>query len=446
MDNEHSAESFNIGFGRGRINTTPIRHLIHAGSPAFSSTRIINRETTSVQHSNTLPDSSVMTDPALNDLITHIAQQVGQTIRDQLKEECRGNDVGDAQAQSSVDQISRESTYLNLTGAKLVLQSDVKEPPVLRGDGSDKVTVCEWEEMMKTYFKKRATPIAEQHSEIMCKLMGKAKDIVRITLRSSPSLKPQENPDVIYNILGRHFGEVSYSCMPMADFYCTIPTAGETPVEYWLRLNKAVDAAEEALKRLGRHLENPCQEAAMMFVKHCPDPSLAAVFKFKTPDKWTVSEIQEKIDQYQIEAREQQLSRLRRSKHFTVNVQTPAPEAPNPACQLKESPLVAENNTTAQSPCNDDCLKTLIGLFDRALSQNVLATARPADRPIHPIQNHQRSCGVCQSLEHSTLAHCRQKRLCLSCFEPNHIKRDCPHRSSSRGQFSPPSQSSQPLN
>lgn len=83
-----------------------------------------------------------------------------------------------------------------------------------------------------------------------CKLMGKAKDIVRITLRSNTSLKPQENPKIIYDILQQHFTPVTYSCMPMEDFYSTVPQARETPVEYWLRLSKAVDAAEEGLKRL----------------------------------------------------------------------------------------------------------------------------------------------------------------------------------------------------
>ncbi|KAL4009395.1 hypothetical protein ACER0C_003247 [Sarotherodon galilaeus] len=92
----------------------------------------------------------------------------------------------------------------------------------------------------------------------------------------------------------------------MADFYSTVPAPGETPVEYWVRLNKAVDAAEESLKRLRRHIEDPCQEAAMMFVKYCPDPTLAAVFKFKAPDKWAASEIQEHVNRYQLEMKERQ--------------------------------------------------------------------------------------------------------------------------------------------
>lgn len=71
----------------------------------------------------------------------------------------------------------------------------------------------------------------------------------------------------------------------MADFYSTVPVAGEIPVEFWLWFNKAVDAAGEGLKRLGQHVEDSCQEVAMMFVKYCPDPTLAAIFKFKAPDK-----------------------------------------------------------------------------------------------------------------------------------------------------------------
>lgn len=441
-----SADGFSFSVGRGKF----IGELLHTpgggadkiDSPAFCSTRIPGYAASSPRQGDTLSGFPATTDPALNNLITHIAQQVGQTIRDQLRSEFEERDVSGTQAKSSAGQLSSDSTYLNLTGAKLVLQSDVREPPVFRGDGSDKNTVCEWEELMEVYFRKRAIPLKEQHPEIMSKLMGKAKDIVRITLRSSPSMKPQENPKIIYDILRQHFSEVAYSCMPMADFYSTVPVAGETPVEYWLRLNKAVDAAEEGLKRLGRHMEDPCQEVAMMFVKYCPDPTLAAVFKFKAPDKWTASEIQEHIDRYQTEMKEQVLSKSKRLKPVTVHVQAPAPADLGTTCHPGESPEQGENSATSRPSCNDNCLKKLISLFDHALSQNNQA----AHRPISPDQFQNRSCRVCQSLEHSTLVHCRQKRLCLACFEPNHIKRNCPNRQPGQGQRASPLQSTQPLN
>lgn len=435
-----------FSFGRGRpvsgLFHTPVRGACNVGSPALCSTRMPNNVASDSSGGVTPSSLPCTTDPALSNLITHIAQQVGQTIRDQLRSDSVGRGVGGTQAQSSVGQLPSDPTYLNLTGAKLVLQSDVREPPVFRGDGSDKNTVCEWEELMEVYFKKRATPLDEQHAELMCKLMGKAKDIVRITLRSNTSLKPQENPKIIYDILRQHFTPVTYSCMPMADFYSTVPQARETPVEYWLRLNKAVDAAEEGLKRLGRRMENPCQEVTMMFVKHCPDPDLAAVFKFKAPDKWTASEVQELIDRYQTEMKEQLNSKSKCTKPLTAYAQAPAPDNSEMTSHLVESVVQSENSAISRVPCNDNCLKTLVSLFDRALSQNNQAARRsnPHDQFQH------RSCRVCQSLEHSTLSHCRRDRLCLACFQPNHIKKDCPNRQASRFQRASLPQNHEPLN
>ncbi|KAG1952356.1 hypothetical protein F2P79_010277 [Pimephales promelas] len=37
--------------------------------------------------------------------------------------------------------------------------------------------------------------------------------------------------------------------MPMADFYNTLPRADESPMDYWIRLNKAIDVADECLRR-----------------------------------------------------------------------------------------------------------------------------------------------------------------------------------------------------
>ncbi|KAI5620950.1 hypothetical protein C0J50_19553 [Silurus asotus] len=174
------------------------------------------------------------------------------------------------------------------------MQSDAKEPPVYRGDSSDKLGVREWEELMDRYLRKRGIPMEEHHQEILSRLMGKAKDLVKVTLRCNSALNPVKNPKVIMDILKQHFSDANYSCMPLANFYGTVPLAGEDPVEYWVQLNKAVDLAEEALKRLGRRMEDPCQEVAMMFVKYCPDSTFAAVLRFKSPEKWTAQEIIER--------------------------------------------------------------------------------------------------------------------------------------------------------
>ncbi|XP_038128016.1 uncharacterized protein LOC119774555 [Cyprinodon tularosa] len=55
-----------------------------------------------------------------------------------------------------------------------------------------------------------------------------------------------------------------------------------------------MDVADECLKRQGRGIDDPQHEVSMMFIKHCPDRALASVFKFKSAEKWTASEIQER--------------------------------------------------------------------------------------------------------------------------------------------------------
>lgn len=75
----------------------------------------------------------------------------------------------------------------------------------------------------------------------MARLMGKAGDVVRIKLRNNTSVNHVANPHVIFDILKRHFSELTYSSMPLADFYNTLPMPGEDATEYWIRLNKTVD-------------------------------------------------------------------------------------------------------------------------------------------------------------------------------------------------------------
>jgi hypothetical protein len=152
----------------------------------------------------------------------------------------------------------------------LVMQSDVREPPCFRGDGSDKYSVHEWEELMDVFLRKRGLPVIEQSQEIMSKLMGSARDIIKITLSSNTSLKPHENPKVIIDILKQHFSELTYSSMPLDDFYNTLPVLGENALEYWIRLNKAVYVADECLRRQGRSTEDSSREVMMMFFETLP--------------------------------------------------------------------------------------------------------------------------------------------------------------------------------
>lgn len=44
-------------------------------------------------------------------------------------------------------------------------------------------------------------------------------------------------------------------------------------MDYWIHLNKSIDAADECLRRQRRLVEDPSAEVVMMFINHCPTKS-----------------------------------------------------------------------------------------------------------------------------------------------------------------------------
>ncbi|CAM4273024.1 unnamed protein product [Leuciscus chuanchicus] len=212
---------------------------------AYLST-VKNRISGSLQFPRLPVSSPDVSSADLGNLISQLAHEIGENIASQLQ-----RSVGSAENQTTLTpslNLGYGQSDLNMTGVKLVMKTDVKEPPYFRGDGTDKHTVHEWEEIMSVYLNKRGIHPQEYSQEKMSRLMGKARDIVKVTLRSTPSLQPAENPKLVFDILKQHFSEVTYSSMPLADFYNTLPLAGESPMDYWISLNKAVDVADECLR------------------------------------------------------------------------------------------------------------------------------------------------------------------------------------------------------
>ena len=95
-------------------------------------------------------------------------------------------------------------------------------------------------------------------------------------MRSDPALSASCTPDVIYNILIQYFSSMPL-CLPLQDFSSTLPNYQKrTPLTIGYAITE-------------------------MFVKHCPDPEFASVFKYKQIQihKWTPKEIQMRVDEYQ---------------------------------------------------------------------------------------------------------------------------------------------------
>lgn len=80
---------------------------------------------------------------------------------------------------------------------------------------------------------KKKRPTSDQEEEILSHLMGKARDGVRIGLRSDETLDVRREPEIIYTFLLKYFSDYA-SCLPLADFYATLPKLKENPGDYWI--------------------------------------------------------------------------------------------------------------------------------------------------------------------------------------------------------------------
>ena len=227
-----------------------------------------------------------------------------------------------------------------------------------------------------------------------------------------------------------------------------------------------------------------------MFVKHCPDPGLASVFKYKRIHEWTTKEIQERIDEY----RREQVSSTREKEHgaalFSNEARTeshtpcdnslsssacspvvmpplspppglsqnrqqsfsPAPQtqqvhpsplprgeqhAPSPPPRVQRpSPAPQSQQPSGQQQGSDAMLSEMVVMLRELLTKVQVGGRRPPYRRGNRqyrnpgLPANETHCQVCNDENHATEAHCRSAFLCFSCFQPGHVRRSCGSRSS----------------
>ncbi|KAJ7997121.1 hypothetical protein DPEC_G00225670 [Dallia pectoralis] len=165
--------------------------------------------------------------------------------------------------------------------------------------------------------------------------------------------------------------------MPLADFYDTKPFPNESAVDYWIRLNKAVDTAAERLVRQGKALDNPPGEVAVMFVTHCPDPQLSLALSSKPLEEWTTNDIQVRLDEHHQKKRLQQKHCAMHSVDSSLGVQAgeaiyshvqTAVRCPVPASQ----PGVADMPSTPEGRSLEHVITLLERLLNRESSPGSL--------------------------------------------------------------------------
>lgn len=145
-----------FGLGRARLSM-PFTLMAASGgadvaSPVFCSTRTDVLDV----DSNRVPRRSLLAipylnDPALCNLIMYIAQQVAYTLIS-VQSDSKGKQDNGAHTQNSgASQSHTDTPSISLSGMYLVMQPDVREPPVFRGD---RFTVHKWEEVVDVILRK----------------------------------------------------------------------------------------------------------------------------------------------------------------------------------------------------------------------------------------------------------------------------------------------------
>ncbi|XP_026049107.1 uncharacterized protein LOC113036809 [Astatotilapia calliptera] len=404
------------------------RSIMSRDEPAESDDIIRNKAHERQSSTPALSDDS--THKELRELIGELGTQIGESIASRLLSS--QVPLGPNQtAPAESPKVKSPDTTLDLSKVNLVVRQDIKDPPMYRGDDADKYSVHEWIDMMEVSLEKRGLSRAVQVDEVLNHLLGRAKNIVKVGLKSNSCSGVVTNPETIYAILRRYFSDSPGSCQPLADFYATQAVAKETPVDYWVRLNIAAEAADKHLQRQGGKMENMEAEIAMMFIRNCPDPSLACVFKCKPISKWTVMEVQEAIDEHQRECH---------AKKKSLGSARPHPLLVATATTTSESPEFELNHAQVGTvKCSQDSPGKAAGAaasdpsaLDRVLSMLERVLER-SNQPVHPVIRPQPlasarfpSCQVCGNSSHSTRTHCMRERRCLGCLEVGHQRKDCP--------------------
>ena len=405
-------------------------------------------------HTST-PGSDVDAIHHLTDMVGQLGAQIGESIVAKLMSAGvvslnSGNHIA-----SVTENTPSDATRHDVPQVTVRVKPD-REPQTFRGDSTDKNSVQDWIDMTKTYLRKQDVPIQEQAEEIISHLMGKARDVVKIALRSNPALDVRQKPELVYDILLQYFSDAS-SCLPLADFYATLPKHKENPVDYWIRLNKAADQANEGLRRQGKQTEDMADDVALMFVKHCPDPELTSILKCKPVHEWNSRDVQTRIDDYQRELRaSSSTASASQLKSHTASV---APEQSTPAvseqhhtlCPSSASETIQGESRPAQNYApvpavaqnlqqSEDRLLTRVAdmfqeMMERMQQRSINRPTRGGRFQYNPRDRRSREafCRVCNDSSHTTTSHCMGERLCFGCYAPGHTRPNCPAKS-----FSPP--------
>lgn len=150
-----------------------------------------------------VPQFSTPTNPngnttqQLRELIGELGSQIGESIAGRLLASQQHDSPQPPPANSSRAELS--NTIADLSKVSLIVKPDIKDPPMYRGDGTDKYSIQEWIDTVEVYLHKKDLPPSEQVEEVLNHLLGRAKSIVKVGLKSSSSSSTPVTPEKTFS-------------------------------------------------------------------------------------------------------------------------------------------------------------------------------------------------------------------------------------------------------
>ncbi|KAL1248010.1 hypothetical protein QQF64_023386 [Cirrhinus molitorella] len=112
---------------------------------------------------STPSDSNNNVTQQLRELIGELGNQIGDSIVSCLL----ASQNAASPLPTTTSGLSKSEPSLESSKISFIVRSDIKEPPMFRGDESDKYTVQEWIDVMELYLQKSSCPEAEKADTVL---------------------------------------------------------------------------------------------------------------------------------------------------------------------------------------------------------------------------------------------------------------------------------------
>ncbi len=158
--------------------------------------------------------------PSDNNNVTHLLELIGELgnqIGESIDSRILASQIVAIPSPTTRSGLTKSEPSLDSSKVSFIVRSDIKEPPMFKGDESDKYNVQEWIDIMELYLQKSSCPEAKKADTVLSHLLGRAKSIIKVGLKSTASTG-SASVEKMYDMLRHYFIDHPVSLLPLGRF------------------------------------------------------------------------------------------------------------------------------------------------------------------------------------------------------------------------------------